>query len=1070
MLNKTSIFALLIVLLLSISSGLSAQSRWRPQLQEPHFTRLGAAEGLSQSGVNCILHDSRGYMWFGTQDGLNRYDGYNFTVFKHVPGDSLSISHNWIWTLHEDQRGNLWIGTFGGGLNRFDRATGRFTVYRQKAEASDIVDINSPRSITQQQPGKIWMGLDVGFAGFDMTTGQFSHYQPTEQRNYLEIHPDGNGGLLLMLAQAMGRFDPVTESYHEEKFSFSPERASQQITTVSRRRAGGYWLASDQGEVFIYLPAQKLLKKVAEGDSAAPYAGKSVNSLLEDSDGILWVGTSAGIYLLSADSGSYIRRLQFEADKPHGISHNLISTIYENRHREIWVGTRMGLNMFSRTLQKFNHLTSDKNAPATSLSSPHVLPIYEDDQQRIWVGTGNGLNLFDPDRNQFKHYFFGEPGKAATSGDNYILSIYQDTTSALWLGTRGSGARRFQPDHGKSRRFTLTRDWKTSASYRNINSIYRTTDGSLWLGGGGGGLNLYQPDSQTFLPYQRRAGDSTSISNNWIFAMLEDHEKRFWLGTAAGGLNLFDREKQVFRHFLHDPADPSSLSSNMVLCIFQAADSSLWIGTANGLNRMTVDRLADGIQCRFKSFYENDGLPNNVIYGILEDDRQRLWISTNRGITRMTRTSGSPQFRNYSERDGLQSDEFNQNAWLHASDGRFYFGGINGLNWFYPDSISDNPFLPPVVISNFSIFNERVPLAGVSAQQGHIQTPTRLDVVISETRQINLSWRDEVFSFEFAALNFSEPSQNQYAYMMEGFDREWIYSGSRRFVTYTNLDPGNYVFRVKASNNDGIWNRRGTSIDISIAPPPWRTWWAYLLYALLFSAVIGALVRFQMRRNAVKIETLARIERARIEERERVRKQSSADFHDEAGNLITRINLYLELTRRGITDKSPVAEYLDHIEENTKSLSGGMRDFIWVLDPEQDSLFDTIGRLQQFGNSMFTDSDAHFTVQGQEARLKDMNLPPKDRRAIVLIFKEAMNNSLKYARAGRIQLAVTWVADVVSITLQDDGIGFGELSAGGYGLSNMRTRAEKIEADLDIKSTPGVGTFVKFCKFYGAGD
>jgi len=388
-----------------------------------------------------------------------------------------------------------------------------------------------------------------------------------------------------------------------------------------------------------------------------------------------------------------------------------------------------------------------------------------------------------------------------------------------------------------------------------------------------------------------------------------------------------------------------------------------------------------------------------------------------------------------------------------------YFGGINGFNVFHPDSIHDNSYIPPVVITNFKILNKNIPI-------GKEKGESKLHKTISETKEIYLSYADYFFSFEFSSLDFTVPEKNSYAYMMERFDQNWIYSGQRRFVTYTNLDAGKYIFRVKGSNSDGIWNEEGASVRIIISPPPWKSWWAYSLYSLFLLGSVVGFVRFKMNQQSKKIKEAVKIEKVKREERELVRRKSSADFHDEAGHILTKINLFTELAKRNTNQPESLKKYLLSIEENTKSLSSGMRDFIWVLDPGQDSLFDTLNRLEQFGNNMFEHTDIHFQINEMNKDLKKVNLSMDDRRSIMFIFKEAMNNCLKYAKCSKVILEACLSNGMLHISLTDNGVGFesDKNKLNGYGLKNMKARSEKIGAHIEIQSNFKKGTMISIKK------
>jgi signal transduction histidine kinase len=697
-----------------------------------------------------------------------------------------------------------------------------------------------------------------------------------------------------------------------------------------------------------------------------------------------------------------------------------------------------------------------------------VLPIFASrfNTGIVWIGTRSGLNRFDERKGTFTKFFHNTANPKNSLCGDYILSLHEDSEGNLWVGTRGNGLSKISFHSNSNPQFENFKHDPhddSSISSNSIHSIYQDRNGKLWFGTGGGGLNFFNEDQKTFTKFITAENDSDGISGNWVYNIVEENSGKFWLGTAANGLNLFDPETKTFKHFQHDPKNVNSISSNRVLSILEMSTGEIWIGTALGLNKI-VKPQNENDEYAFIKYFEKDGLPNDVIYGILEDDSSNLWISTNNGLCKLSLEEGKTAFRSYYTEDGLQSDEFDQNSFSKASDGKMYFGGIGGFNVFHPNSIKDNSFIPPIVITDFKIMNESVPIAldKKTNDKKNGANTFHLRKSISETDTIILSYRDDVISFEFAALNFTVSERNQYAYMMEGFDAGWIYSGSRRFVTYTNLDPGEYIFRVKGSNNDGIWNETGASIFIIVAPPPWATWWAYTIYTLLF--FYGVYLFIKKREKTVKqeMEVALRIDKAKRDERESVRKKTSQDFHDEAGNKLTKIRLFTTLAKRENSDLA-LNKYLTQIEENTTELSNGMRDFLWVLDAGKDTLFDMIKRLEEFGNSMFEFSNTNYKVIGERHEFKKIILPMETRRTLILIFKEAMNNCLKYSEAQKVILNVELNNDILNLCLSDDGLGFNlEKISQGYGLKNMNARAESIKGELEILSEFNGGTKIIF--------
>jgi len=553
---------------------------------------------------------------------------------------------------------------------------------------------------------------------------------------------------------------------------------------------------------------------------------------------------------------------------PWSLSDNTILSIYEDQSRLLWVGTfGGGLNQFGRAKEHFTHYQHDPNN-LESLGDNRVFSIYEDPREAgkiFWLGTQGGLCRMNLEGKETFVNYKHDPNDPRSLIDNRIRSVYQDRLGVLWIGTYG-GLSRMNGDELNRAAFTHYQhdpNDDSSLSHNRVWSIHESPKEAgkvLWIGTFNG-LNRFDLTTKTFTHYKHDPNNPRSLSDNYIRTIYEDRSGVLWLGTL-GGLNRFDRATKTFIHYKHDPNNPGSLSDNRVRSIHEDSNHGgmLWIGTSGGLNQF--DRTT-GI---FKHYREKDGLPNDAVYGILEDDRGYLWLSTNKGLAKFNPENET--FRNYDVNDGLQGNEFNGGAYFKSRNGDFFFGGISGLNVFHPDSLQDNPHIPPIVITDFKIFNEAI-RPGKARRFGK-----PLQSHITETEEIVLSYKENVFSFEFAALDFTFPQKNNYAYKMENFDEDWIYSETRRFAMYTNLDPGEYVFRVKGSNNDGVWNEKGAAIKITITPPFWQTWW----FRIVAGASVLALA-FGWYRNRIKnIETQKKKLEIQVEEKTREIRQTQAQL------------------------------------------------------------------------------------------------------------------------------------------------------------------------------------------------
>jgi ligand-binding sensor domain-containing protein/signal transduction histidine kinase len=819
--------------------GEASQSKDMTRLHHPPmpFEHLSVEHGLSQNTVLCLLQDRKGFLWIGTGEGLNRYDGYTFKVYQYDAQDPASLSHNVIYTLYEDSLGNLWIGT-GGGLSLFDRGSEHFVRYQNHPDDPASLGHDVVRAIYEDQAGRLWIGTGGGGLNrFDRERAQFIRYQEDPgnpqslSHNIVSSIIEDDAGQLWIGTGGGGvnRFHPETGQWIHDQAD--PEVAGSLshnvITTMYKDRAGTLWLGTPTG-LHCYDPAADRFERYqATPDVPGSLSHNHILSLAEDRSGTLWIGTYGGGLNRFDPEQNIFFHYRSVPDVPHSLSQNDILAIYEDRSEVLWIGTGGGLNKYDPGKTRFAHYQADPNNP-DSLSHNEVSAFYEDLSGKLWIGTSGGLNYFNPESETFEHYFH-DPGDSESVSSNMIFSIYADHQGVLWLGTYGGGLNRFDPETKRFRHYQTDSNDPQSLSHDIVWPIYEDRSGTFWVGTWGGGLNVFDRETETFTRYQYDPQDSESLSHNRVATIYEDHRGNLWIGTD-GGLNLFRPEHGRFQRYQHDADSLDSLSHNRVLCLHEDRTGVLWVGTAGGLNRF--DREAHA----FHRYTEKDGLPNDVIAGILEDEQGRLWLSTGKGLSRFH--PDTEQFTNYTVRDGLQGYEFHAGAYWQARDGRMFLGGVNGFNAFYPDLITENPHVPPLALTDFRLLNTSV----VPAEEG-----SPLQRSLAETEEIVLSYTQNVFSFEFAALDYRIPEKNQYACKMEGFNKEWMELGTKRFVTYTNLDPGKYVFRVKGSNNDGIWNETGIAIRLTIIPPFWKTAWFQGILILGFIGMVCGLHALRVR-------------------------------------------------------------------------------------------------------------------------------------------------------------------------------------------------------------------------------
>jgi len=1029
---------------LALAIGVTSCGGLYAQADDLIFERISLEHGLSQNTVYCMIQDHKGFLWIGTQDGLNKYDGYDFKAYKHDPENPNSLNSSVITSIYEDHSKVLWVGTNNGGLNKFDRETETFIHYRHDPNDPKSLSGSFVSSIYEDRSGGLWIGTrDGGLNKLVLSDNHptFIHYRNESDdpnslsHNYVNAIAEDQAGSLWIATNGEGLNKLVQEKTANTPARFiqykndlhDPRSLSDNIvTSLCQDRAGTLWIGTTKG----------LDKLVANQDGGTPVfihymndrnnpkslSHNSLSSIYVDHSGTLWIGTTKGLNKFvpgeNAETDAAFSHYENDPTNAGTLSDNNVRTIYEDRSGILWIGTwNGGLNKLDRKRQSFTHYEHNPNA-LQSLSHNNVRTIYEDRSGVLWIGTrGGGLNRLDRKKKSFKHYKFDANNTKSLSHD-YVWSILEDRVGTLWIGTYGGGLNKFDRKKETFTRYMYDPNNPNGLSHYNVTPIYEDRAGVLWVGTVSGGLNAFDREKGTFKHYKNDHDDPNSLSHNDVWSIFEDREDTLWIGTSGGGLNKFDRVTERFTHYKNDPKDSKSLSNNYVFSIHEDLHNGgmLWLGTwGGGLNRF--DRKTG----KFVRFREKDGLPNEVVYGILEDDQGNLWLSTNKGISRFNPKNKS--FKSYNALDGLQSNEFNAGAYHKNSSGEMFFGGIRGFNAFHPDSVKDNPYIPPIVITAFRKFDETIASD------------------ISESVEFELAYKDKYLTFEFVALDYTHPEKNQYAVMLEGFNSDWIYSGTRRFASYTNLDPGNYVFKVKGSNNDGVWNEQGASIRMIIRPPFWESWWFRLLVATAFVGLLASIYQY-------RVSHLLAVERLRV--------RIASDLHDDIGATLTKISLHSDLIQDGACSPEIIAS-LRKIGAMSRELVTTMSDVVWSIDARNDTIGDLLDRMRDFAVSVLSVKpvDVNFEVSGLDEHKR---LPVPLRQNLYLIFKEAINNIAKHAMASKVEIHVKNLDGEFNLTIRDDGKGWQENEyekLTGHGVRNMKMRAERIGGRLEISRNGG---------------
>jgi PAS domain S-box-containing protein len=805
--------------------------------QEPtiRFKQISIVQGLSVSTVLSILQDEQGFMWIGTEKGLNKFDGYSFFIYKADPEKPYSLSNSNINNMLIDKAGNFWIGT-KEGLNLFDRNSDRFRSYAYNKDDSMSLSCNLVYSICEGVRGHLWVGTEHGLNDFNSATGKFIRYRGNSSSatglNNDCVHAvleDGSGIVWIGTnGGGLNRFDPVTRSFDHYK-NVPRDKMSLSDNTIFALyldHLGVLWVGTRNGlNAFDRLSGRCVRFK---NNPANPnsISDNCILCIKEDNSGKIWIGTeNGGLSRYEPEVNRFVS-FKHNPNNPQTISMNTVEAICEDNAGGLWFGVNGGgINLYYKESQKFMLYQCEPNNP-NSLSDKLIRQIIEDSKGDLWICTqGGGLNRLDRKTGNYSHYRH-DPKNPRSLSDDQVMSICEDRQGGVyWIGTYGGGLNRLDRSTG---RFTCFRNDPArpfSISNDKIRVVMEDYSGNLWIGTDGGGIDKYDRANSRFIRYR---SDPAMLGSERISAITEDHGGFLWIGTLGGGLQCFNPENGGFTCYTKDARNPGSISDNFILSVFEDHAGTIWAGSAyyglNQFNRKTKT---------FTHFTRKDGLPDEVIYDIREDRLNNLWMSTDKGICRFNPSSGV--FRAYDVFDGLQSNEFNTGAAFKSRTGEMFFGGIEGFNSFFPDSIQDNPYIPRIAITSFQLFNKPVGIGPMPDGRTILQTP------VYKTKTLNLTYKDNVFSFEFSALNFNSPEKNCYAYKMEGFEKKWNFVGNRRFVTYTGLPPGKYNFRVKGSNNDNVWNEKGVSLAIRISPPVWRTWWFYTIYVILLLLILTGL-------------------------------------------------------------------------------------------------------------------------------------------------------------------------------------------------------------------------------------
>lgn len=1012
----------LVILLCHLTAACQTSAR-----QPLQFQYFGLEDGLSQSNPYCVLQDKNGFLWIGTQDGLNKYDGYRFTVYRNYGKTPATLSSKWIYALAEDKENILWIGT-GKGLNRLNTHSLSVETFLHSPTDKNTISSNDIKALLVDHQGLVWIGTsNAGISVLDYRRKKvkrhsytFGNSQGISGNSVQCIYEDQQGNVWIGTTKGLSCFDRRKKIFiHYGKNSVDANSLSgNNITAILQDKDGVLWFGTDNDGLTRFDPTHKKFTRIENkpgGENSL--SNKRINGMVEDNRGVLWLATGDGLVLFDRKRGLFSEYNVVPGDAK-SLRGNNVTSIAKGQEGLIWIGNR-GLLRYNAQATPFSHYrknSMDKN----SLSHNQVWPITEDENGLLWIGTlGGGLNSFDRTNNKWTHYLHHDKNPASLL-HNDVWHLFAGRNQKLWINT-GAGLDCMNLQTKQLKHYPYNAANKEGLSAKPlVSQVIEDRKGNIWAGTVDG-LNMLNPSSGKFSHFKHDPTDKKTISGNSISCVKEAKEGGLWVGTFYNGLNYFDPVKKIAKRYQHDPADSTTVGNTSIYCLLETA-GKLWIG-----GDMGVDCL-DLLTGKATHLREKDGLPNETIMAIVEDKKERLWFSSNQGI--FSYHPAQKEFHYFNTADGLQSMEFNgYSSWYSQRTGEIYFGGVNGFNVFHPDSIRKNSHKPAVFIHRLKRFNTDT-------------TGTLSESNLMDKQSLILPYNENLFSLEFLSLSLSNPHRNKYCYKLEGLRDQWIQLGTTREVTFAGLPPGEYTLLVKGSNGSGIWNEKPTALSITITSPWYRTWWFYSLLAVATAFVLYTFFRFRMQQKMRLLQLRNRLHR---------------DLHDDLGATMSSIKVSAEML--GKKDTDPIIKEL--IRQNAADMIDRLEVISWATNPQHDNVKSLVSVMLRFARPVLSATGTELVFETKNVHDETV-LPGDIRQNVFMVFKETINNVIKYAEASRCTVCLQLKNHQLVLEITDNGKGYnGVVKGGGAGMKNMHKRAEEMGGTLDVQTILDKGTAIK---------
>ena len=1069
---------LIVLLLLAVQGPLKAQDD--PfDLRLDRLERISSGDGLSQDWVTDIYQDRHGFLWIATDDGLIRYDGYEHRVYRRSSEIPDTIADNYVEAVAEDRHGNLWAAT-RGGLSRFDPRTDRFTNFLNDPARSDSLSHNHATGMLADRSGALWISTRDGLNRFDPDTESLTrfHHDPEDpgslSNDRIRSLCESPSGDLWFgdVAGTVNRLRPGAQSFERYRVVTEVEGNGGEIRSLAADGEGNIWAGTRGGALV------RLDSRTQESRHYFPELldASTIYALFPRPNGNLWIGTRThGLVMLEPESGEFAS-FQHDPDNPASLSNNRVMDIFEDRTGVLWLGTDRGLNKLVPARERFTIYRHQNNNP-TSLSGNDIRAIYEDRAGVLWVGTmGAGLNRLDRQKAGKITHFRSDADDPKSLSSDLVTALFEDNAGDFWVGT-DRGLDRFDRER---QQFEPLRPRQMDDGIRLNTRIYAIAEsppGFLWIGGIGG-LWRYEKATQELKLFRHDPSAPDGVGASYVYALLVDHEGDLWIGQDPSGVSRFDPMAARFEHFHHDPGNPRSVSNSRVSSLHLAEDRTLWVGTSgDGLQRFEKESRD------FSSFGEKDGLPSVSIVSLLGDAEGLLWLGSPQGLIRFDPATG--ESKTFLAADGLASSVLGFQSAARAQNGEMFFGSPAGMNAFFPEDLTADPQAPTVAITDFQILNQSVPLAKRWAPE---KDASDAEVV----PHLVLGHEDDIFSLEFAALHFAIPNKNRYAYRLEPYQADWVETGAdMRFAQYTNLDPGDYVFRVKAANRDGLWSQEATALRLTIEPPPWRSWWAHSFYILVLAAAVAFYLRGQRKKLEDERWIAARESAAsqRLRDTDRLRDEFLANTSHELRTPLYGITGLTESLINGARGELPeaVRDDLAMVAASSQRLThlvGDLLDFSKLRHKNLELQRTTVD-LRPVAEVVLTLSRPLVGAKRLELRNAvppDLPTADADENRLQQILYNLVGNAVKFTESGWVKISAAVDNGMLEVSVTDTGIGIAEShqkrifdafeqadasvarehGGTGLGLAVTRQLVELHGGKIQLKSQPGEGSSFSF--------